>query len=627
MLRALAVLLLVPLTTACSLLGGGLALDTNRIEMNGTSAAILTLTNRGLGGIEWRIEHDAGWLVASPSRGTLDGFGSTRVVLSVDRAFRGTESGLRLERSPGTYHTTLRAVASGADEVASVRLVVAEEPTADACSEGSGGYAASALEGGHGTDAPVVDAATAGFESAWYGPGAWDADAPWIAPAEPTHILVRLAPTGAGAPSGVAAMDATATDVSGREAADAVTASHGLLDRRPGPGRGVLLVRVPEGTDPDALAARLAADPRVTYAEPDRPLYPQQVGTTVPNDPDVSRQWAHCRFGLPSAWSVATGAASGPATSPLSTTPQSTIAVIDSGVDLDHPDLAIRLLPGYDFCPVTNAAGPSTCTAATPSPGGASSGDPHGTHVAGIAAGIGDNGKGVAGVAWGGARILPIKVFDDSGSVTSEATVACAIYWAIGSTDPDEICGAVPNEHPAAILNLSLGGPGASSTLAAAIAAASAEGALVFAATGNGGSLGAYQGIFMPANAPDAIAVGSVNSNFERSHFSRFDVYGGPTTDLMAPGGFLVGSGAPIFSTMPDDDYGYLSGTSMATPYAAGVAALLWADDPTASAGEILASMRDSAYLAPGWTAAEYGAGVLCADAALGMATRCGIAD
>ena len=633
MLRALAVLLLVPLATGCSLLGGGLALDTNRIEMHGTSAAMLTLTNRGLGAIEWRIEHDAGWLVASPSRGTLDGFGSIRVVLGVDRAFRTTESGVRLERSPGTYHTTLRAVASGADALASVTFVVAGEPTADACTRSSGessaGDPAAAMDGGRGAGAGSFRSSTAGFEDAGYVRGAWGGDAPWIAPAEPTHLLVKLAtPADAGAPPHDAALaDAAATDEATSDTAAAVAASHGLFDRQRGPGSGVVLVRVPEGTDPAVLAARLEADPRVEYAEPDRPLYPQQIGAILPNDPQLAQQWAPCRFGLPAAWSVTTGGTPGRSTLPASSTPRSTIAVIDSGVDLDHPDLAARLLPGYDFCPVPNAAGPSTCTAATPSPGGGSSGDPHGTHVAGIAAGIGDNGEGVAGVAWGGAHIVPIKVFDDSGSVTSEATVACAIYWAIGSTDPDEICGAEPNDHPAAILNLSLGGPGASSTLAAAIAAATAQGALVFAATGNGGSLGAYQGIFMPANAPDAIAVGSVNSNFERSHFSRFDVYGGPTTELMAPGGFLIGTGAPIFSAMPDDTYGYLSGTSMATPYAAGVAALLWADDPAATATEVWARMRNSAYLAPGWTAAEYGAGVLCVDAALGLATRCGIAD
>lgn len=400
--------------------------------------------------------------------------------------------------------------------------------------------------------------------------------------------------------------------------ANQVAEAFGLSERRTGPGRGVELARIPEGVDPEAFVADLDRDHRVLYAELDRPLFLQQ---TFPNDPGLPRQWGPCRFGLPLAWDVWTGAELGGEDAP-----KSTIAVIDSGVDIDHPDLAARMLPGYDFCPLATARSAEDCTGAIPEPGGAAGTDAHGTHVAGIAAAVGDNRSGIAGVSYFGTRILPVKVFDDAGSVTSVAVVACSIYWATGSTDPSEICGAAPNPHPARILNLSLGGPiPPSPTLNAAVRAATDRGALVFAASGNGSGANAYRGIYAPANAPDALAVGSVNSNFERSSFSQFDAMGGRSVDLMAPGGFQLANGATIYSTVLDDTYGFLAGTSMATPYVSGVAALMWSHEPRLEASEVIQRLRSTAYASPSWNASEYGAGVVCADRALGLSSRCGM--
>jgi subtilisin family serine protease len=161
--------------------------------------------------------------------------------------------------------------------------------------------------------------------------------------------------------------------------------------------------------------------------------------------------------------------------------------------------------------------------------------------------------------------------------------------------------------------------------LDASVRAATERGALVLAASGNGSSRTAYEGILMPANAPAAWAVGSVNSNFERSSFSRFDALDGPTVDLMAPGGFRVQTGGTIYSTGLRGDYAYLAGTSMATPYVAGVAALIWSREPTLEASEVAVRLRETAYKNPTWNANEYGAGVVCADRALGLASQCGL--
>ena len=129
----------------------------------------------------------------------------------------------------------------------------------------------------------------------------------------------------------------------------------------------------------------------------------------------------------------------------------------------------------------------------------------------------------------------------------------------------------------------------------------------------------------MPASSPTAVAVGSVNSNFERSSFSLFNALGGPTVDLMAPGGFHLQSGDAIYSTQLGGGYSYLAGTSMATPYVAGVAALIWSHEPTLDASAVGERLRATAYAAPTWNANEYGAGVVCADRAVGLATQCGL--
>lgn len=379
------------------------------------------------------------------------------------------------------------------------------------------------------------------------------------------------------------------------------------------------IVRVPRGVSVPALAAQLRRDPRVRYAEPDYYLYPLRLPapsnnapTDTPadqptNDPLLFEQWHLRDFGVHQAWRLETGR------------PHVVLAVLDSGVDLTHEDLRGRTLPGCDVYNQDNDPSPGT-----PSQLGAD--QRHGTHVAGIAVASGNNGKGVAGVAYTGVRLLPVKVFDDSGGDsrgTATSVVTRAIRWSAGLS----VEGMNRNPYPANIINLSLGGKGYVESLNDAVQDARDAGTLVVAASGNEHLTGE---ILTPANAPGALAVGSVDATYERSSFSNYSTTG-RTVDLMAPGGIGDSSCGAVFSTLSpafegatESAYGCERGTSMAAPFVAGVAALIWSQNPELSADEVEARLLGSTHYAPFMNRAEYGAGVICADRALGAATLCG---
>jgi len=350
-------------------------------------------------------------------------------------------------------------------------------------------------------------------------------------------------------------------------------------------------------TDPDVALERLLADPRVLYAQRNYYLEPQ----FVPNDPDYDSQWNLGRFGLPQAWDRYSGQVA-----PSGTV---TIAIIDSGVYGDHPDFAGKLLPGWDFDDGDANTFPGT-------PNGHAE---HGTHVAGIAAALGDDGYGVAGVAFGPAiKILPVKVFDAAGVNASIADLVLAIRWSAGLAVP----GVVTNPNPAAVINMSLGVPGVFPALNAAAADAWDAGSVLVAAAGNHTGAMPDPGVLSPANAPCVIAVGSVDSDYDVSTFSNT----GPQLEVVAPGGFSNTGCAKVYSTMPPPlVHGCMSGTSMAAPFVAGVAALVIGQ----GRHETPAAVRDRLNLTAlraTWMrdARSYGNGVVCADAALGAATVCG---
>ncbi|HOU12327.1 MAG TPA: S8 family serine peptidase [Anaerolineae bacterium] len=324
----------------------------------------------------------------------------------------------------------------------------------------------------------------------------------------------------------------------------------------------VQLMRVPEGHELE-IAAALNADPGVVYAEPN---YIYHAFDLVPNDPNYSKQWAHTTIQSPGAWGITTG------------NTDIVIAIIDSGVDTSHPDLASKLVAGHDFVDDDN----------TPSDENG-----HGTHVAGIAAAVTNNGIGVAGMAWD-ARIMPVRVLDNKGNGYN-SDITAGITWAY--------------QNGADILNLSLGGASYSQTMQDAINAAHAGGSLVVAAMGNcryaTGSCTTANPTQYPAAYNNVMAVAATDSGDSYAYYSQY----GSHCDIAAPGGELSRLGDPngIYSTLPTyavymttyygflNNYDYLQGTSQATPYVSGLAALIWSMNPALTPDEVQSLVQQTA--------------------------------
>lgn len=257
----------------------------------------------------------------------------------------------------------------------------------------------------------------------------------------------------------------------------------------------------------------------------------QPVHAAISNDPYRSKQWALTMFGAETLWTKSTGYGV-------------VVAVVDTGVTGSHPDLTGRVLTGRDFvAPGTSAVDQNG----------------HGTHVAGIIAATAGNKIGIAGLAYK-ARILPVRVLDASGSGDT-AGVSQGIVWAA--------------QNGAKVINLSLGSTGSSTAMRSAVAYAQSRNVVVVAAAGNNGCaflLGSPT--TYPAAYSGVLGVGAISSNRVVASYSNCGSY----VDVVAPG-------SGIISTMiytPNTGLGCtrgtyyctLSGTSMATPYAAATAAL-----------------------------------------------------
>jgi thermitase len=303
---------------------------------------------------------------------------------------------------------------------------------------------------------------------------------------------------------------------------------------------GAVAVDVPAGAVAGA-AARLRDDPAVTYVEPDHVAH----AAVTADDPQFAAQWGLARTRVTQAWATTRGAA------------DITVAVVDTGVTA-LPDLKPRLLSGYDFVDGdTDAADPNG----------------HGTMAAGVIGATAGNGTGIAGVCWS-CRILPVRVLGADGS-GSYSHIAEGIRYAA--------------DRGADIINLSLGGSADSTLLRDAVAYAAGKGALVLAAAGNaGGSAPHY-----PAAIPGVVAVGGSTAGDARYPWSN---HGRGWVDIAAPGcNPAQGNRGTVQQ---------FCGTSSATPFAAGVAALLASTTPRPSAEIVRRALTASAVpLAGAWVA------------------------
>ena len=274
-----------------------------------------------------------------------------------------------------------------------------------------------------------------------------------------------------------------------------------------------------------------------------RPNYISEIYAT-PSDEFYGFQWGLQAINAEAGWDIETGH------------PDVVIAIVDSGVDLNHDDLKDKLIPGEDFVDFQGNAGTryelrGDYKIRDLDPDDE---DGHGTHCAGISASTSNNGQGITGVCWGG-KIVPVRVmfrvFDRfEGRETSVGTgtdISAGIKFAVDSG--------------ANVINLSLGG-GSGDEYEPVLKYARDRNVCVVAATGNeNSSLPSY-----PAADPNALAVGAIDTALNRANFSNYG---------SGYGAFVMAPGVQIASTYKDNSYEYLSGTSMATPFVAGLAGLI----------------------------------------------------
>ncbi|MGG0283558.1 S8 family serine peptidase [Peribacillus butanolivorans] len=295
-------------------------------------------------------------------------------------------------------------------------------------------------------------------------------------------------------------------------------------------------VDVPKGETTDNLIEELEDQKNVEYAEPNY-LFKKMES---PNDPAYIDQWHHKTLGTQAAWTKTMGSK------------ETVVAIIDDGMDRNHEDLKGKIDHPYDAVRNRKNIVPV---------------GEHGTHIAGIIAGSADNELGGAGVA-PNIKIMPINVF--KGEYADTADIIEAIHYAV--------------QQGADIINMSLGDTHYSEALNKAVQEAYSKGLLIVAAAGNEGDMGKSVQRVYPAAYSHVISVAATDSKDKRTSYSNYH----STVDIAAPGDY-------IFSTLPNNEYGLMSGTSMATPMVAGVAALIWSNEPKLSKYEVEYRLYDSA--------------------------------
>jgi len=309
----------------------------------------------------------------------------------------------------------------------------------------------------------------------------------------------------------------------------------------------------------------------------------------VPNDQFYNLQWHYPAMNLPQAWDITTGTAINGE--------DVVVAVLDTGVYLDHPEFEGQLVQGYDFISSSSNALDGNGIDNNPDdPGdsqffGASSW--HGTHVAGTIAAKTNNDIGVAGVSWG-AKIMPVRVLGAQGGSTYD--ILQGLRYAAGLSNDS---GTLPTKA-ADIINLSLGGEGGSAAEQALYQEIYNLGIITVSASGNSNT----SRLFYPASYDGVISVAALDAENNRAPYSNY----GTAIDIAAPGGDKAvdrdGDGRPdgILSTLVDDSSGsrqatldFQQGTSMAAPHVAGMFALMKALYPELSASQAQTALQSGA--------------------------------
>jgi hypothetical protein len=281
------------------------------------------------------------------------------------------------------------------------------------------------------------------------------------------------------------------------------------------------IVSIPPGHDENSYARYLMSTGDYQYVEPDWLCFPTQV---TPNDPSYWQQWHHDKLGSPFAWSLERGG------------PSLTIAIVDSGIQTDHPDLAGALVSGYNSADdLAESAG-----------GDISDVDGHGTYVAGLAGALGNNGAFVAGMGWD-FRIMPVRYYNQPGGGYLHDITEGA-RWAA--------------ENGARCVNVSQTGVEHSSVQTTGTYLRNLDSQLFWAAGNDQRDLNWF-------DWTDVIVVGGTDPNDDKASFSAF----GLAVDFYAPSTDIYSTGMPSALAIG-------SGTSAASPMVAGVAGLIWSFRP-----------------------------------------------
>jgi hypothetical protein len=380
----------------------------------------------------------------------------------------------------------------------------------------------------------------------------------------PDRLIVKLDPSlslqlvfGGGQASSQQAFENLGSGVQVRAVRSLFTTQAGIEGLNKDPLGSIFLLELEPGSDVLHAAQAFSANAAVEWAEPDYLAYPI---TTTPNDPLFNQQWGLAQINAPATWDITTGSAT------------TVIAMIDSGLQFNHPDLAGKLwvnpgevsdngldddnngyiddLNGWDFVNGDNLPADD---------------NGHGTQTAGVAGAATDNNTGIAGVCWN-CTLMPVKVMSSAG-VANYSDIAAGVLYAA--------------RKGARVINISLGGYSESSALLAAVTSAvETYGAVIVAGAGNDH----ISTPFYPAAYPQVLAVAASGPEDVLWGESNY----GEWVDVVAPG-------VNIQTTFLGSDYGAVNGTSLSTAFVSGLAGLLRSHNPAWSADMLRAQLLHTA--------------------------------